>query len=63
MGPHPCKFNTPVLIEVPHFASMRGRDREIVILRCDNGEVWKEHSLETTDQAVIDALGSSFGMP
>lgn len=40
---------------------MRGRQREIVILRSDDAETWKEHSLEATDQAVRSALGSVFG--
>ncbi|VUZ46635.1 unnamed protein product [Hymenolepis diminuta] len=60
LGPHPCQFNSPVLLEIPHFAAMRGRQREIVILRSDDAETWKEHSLEATDQAVRSALGSVF---
>ncbi|CAL8070723.1 unnamed protein product [Calicophoron daubneyi] len=60
LGPHPCTFNTPVLLEIPHFASLRGRQRELVVLRSDNGEKWYEHSLEATDQAVQSALGQSF---
>lgn len=44
--------HSPVIIEVPHFASLRGKEREIVILRSDNGETWKEHSLEATEDAV-----------
>ncbi|KAL3310850.1 hypothetical protein Ciccas_010574, partial [Cichlidogyrus casuarinus] len=60
LGPHPCNFNSPVLLELPHFASMRGRQRELVVLRSDNGETWKEHSLEATDQCVKQALGATF---
>uniref|UniRef100_A0A0R3XDI1 ZU5 domain-containing protein n=1 Tax=Hydatigena taeniaeformis TaxID=6205 RepID=A0A0R3XDI1_HYDTA len=37
------------------------RQREIVVLRSDDAETWKEHSLEATDQAVRSALGSVFG--
>lgn len=32
-----------VLIDVPHFASVQGKEREIIILRSENGETWKEH--------------------
>jgi len=30
MGPAGAKFLGPVILEVPHFASLRGREREIV---------------------------------
>nr|VZI34353.1 unnamed protein product [Spirometra erinaceieuropaei] len=60
LGPHPCTFNSPVLLEIPHFASLRGRQREIVVLRSDDAETWKEHSLEASDQAVRQALGPAF---
>ncbi|XP_046744118.1 uncharacterized protein LOC124410039 isoform X2 [Diprion similis] len=43
MGPVGATFLGPVLIDVPHFASVRGKDREIIILRSENGETWKEH--------------------
>ncbi|XP_046629849.1 uncharacterized protein LOC124310161 isoform X1 [Neodiprion virginianus] len=43
MGPVGATFLGPVLIDVPHFASVRGNDREIIILRSENGETWKEH--------------------
>jgi len=52
MGPHGAKFLGPVILEVPHFASLRGREREIVILRSDDGQHWKEHQLEATEDAV-----------
>ena len=50
----------PVIIEVPHFASLRGKEREIVILRSDNGETWREHTLEATEEAVQEVLQESF---
>jgi len=53
-------FYSPVIIEVPHFASLRGREREIVILRSDNGEIWREHTLEATEDAVQEVLQESF---
>lgn len=52
MGPHGAKFLGPVILEVPHFAALRGREREIVILRSDDGQHWKEHQLEATEDAV-----------
>lgn len=60
MGPAGAKFLGPVVIEVPHFASLRGKEREIVILRSDNGETWKEHTLEATEDAVSEVLNGSF---
>ncbi|XP_015589872.1 ankyrin-2 isoform X2 [Cephus cinctus] len=43
MGPVSATFLGPVLIDVPHFASVQGKEREIIILRSENGETWKEH--------------------
>lgn len=50
----------PVIIEVPHFASLRGKQREIIVLRSDNGETWKEHTLEENEEAIQDVLNHSF---
>jgi len=50
----------PVLLEVPHFASLRGREREVNILRSDDGRTWKEHPIVTTDDAVQKCLSVSF---
>ncbi|XP_076361985.1 uncharacterized protein LOC143252947 isoform X17 [Tachypleus tridentatus] len=60
IGPVGAKFLGPVIIEVPHFASLRGKEREITILRSDNGEAWREHTLEATEEAVQDVLNESF---
>merc|ERR1712130_494877 len=60
LGPSGAKFLGPVIIEVPHFAALRGKEREIVILRSDNGETWKEHTLEATEEAVQEVLQDSF---
>lgn len=60
MGPAGAKFLGPVILEVPHFASLRGREREIVILRSDDGKFWKEHQLEATEDAVQEVLNESF---
>ncbi|XP_059374757.1 ankyrin-3-like isoform X4 [Carassius carassius] len=42
MGPAGAQFLGPVIVEVPHFGSMRGKERELIVLRSDNGETWKE---------------------
>lgn len=57
MGPQGCKFLGPVVLEIPHYASLRNREREIVILRSDSGEKWYEHPIVATEQAVEEALG------
>lgn len=36
-------FARPVIVEIPHFGSMRGQERELILLRSENGESWKEH--------------------
>ncbi|CAH0731545.1 unnamed protein product, partial [Brenthis ino] len=56
MGPVSAKFLGPVILEVPHYASLRGKEREIVILRSDNGTSWREHSADATDDVVQDIL-------
>uniref|UniRef100_A0A158PAN7 Ankyrin-2 n=1 Tax=Angiostrongylus cantonensis TaxID=6313 RepID=A0A158PAN7_ANGCA len=60
MAPAGAKFLGPVILEVPHFASLRDREREIVILRSDDGQHWKEHQLEATEDAVQEVLNESF---
>jgi len=35
-------------------------EREIVILRSDNGETWREHTLEASEEAVHEVLNESF---
>ena len=46
-------------MEIPHFASLRNREREIVVLRSDNGEKWTEHTSPMTDEAVREVLGDT----
>lgn len=45
-----------MILEVPHYASLRGKEREIVILRSDNGSSWREHNADATDDVVQDIL-------
>ena len=51
---------SPVILEVPHFASLRGGEREIAVLRSDNGHTWREHPEVTTEQSVQNLLRASF---
>ncbi|XP_019720090.1 ankyrin-3-like isoform X11 [Hippocampus comes] len=43
VGPAGAHFLGPVIVEIPHFGSMRGQERELILLRSENGETWKEH--------------------
>uniref|UniRef100_A0AAX7SG55 Ankyrin 3 n=1 Tax=Astatotilapia calliptera TaxID=8154 RepID=A0AAX7SG55_ASTCA len=43
VGPAGAQFLGPVIVEIPHFGSMRGQERELILLRSENGETWKEH--------------------
>ncbi|XP_036106472.1 ankyrin-1 isoform X11 [Molossus molossus] len=43
LGPKGAQFLSPVIVEIPHFASHGRGDRELVVLRSENGSVWKEH--------------------
>jgi len=49
-----------VLIEVPHFASLRGREREITVLRSDDGRSWREHTMQATEEAIQEAVSGTF---
>nr|XP_040037982.1 ankyrin-2b isoform X18 [Gasterosteus aculeatus aculeatus] len=46
LGPPGTRFLGPVIVEIPHFAALRGKERELVILRSETGESWKEHHCE-----------------
>ncbi|XP_065088760.1 ankyrin-3-like isoform X3 [Ochlerotatus camptorhynchus] len=60
LAPVGAKFLGPVIIEVPHFASLREKEREIIILRSDNGETWREHTLYDSEEAIHDVLNDTF---
>ena len=55
-----CVVCRPVILEVPHFASLRGGEREITVLRSDNGQTWREHTDIATERSVHDLLRASF---
>jgi len=63
VGPAGAKFLGPVLIEVPHFASLRGKEREIIVLRSDSGEVWREHLVEADERLVESIVRSAEASP
>ncbi|KAG7263187.1 hypothetical protein CRUP_035765, partial [Coryphaenoides rupestris] len=46
VGPAGAQFLGPVIVEIPHFGSLRGQERELILLRSDNGEIWKEHQYD-----------------
>ena len=47
LAPSGIKFIKSVALEVPHFASLRNGERELVILSSfDNGQSWKELAVE-----------------
>ncbi|XP_062476846.1 ankyrin-2 isoform X11 [Pezoporus occidentalis] len=56
LGPPGTKFLGPVIVEIPHFAALRGRERELVILRSENGDSWKEHFCEYTEDELNEIL-------
>ncbi|XP_074128729.1 ankyrin-2 isoform X3 [Sminthopsis crassicaudata] len=56
LGPPGTKFLGPVIVEIPHFAALRGKERELVILRSENGDSWKEHYCEYTEDELNEIL-------
>ncbi|KAM9027243.1 ankyrin-2 isoform 5-T5 [Ara ararauna] len=56
VGPSGAQFLGPVIVEIPHFAALRGRERELVILRSENGDSWKEHFCEYTEDELNEIL-------
>lgn len=43
-------------MEIPHFGSMRQKERELIVLRSDNGTAWKEHHYECCAEDLIALL-------
>ncbi|KAJ8382199.1 hypothetical protein SKAU_G00029770 [Synaphobranchus kaupii] len=56
VGPSGAQFLGPVIVEIPHFAALRGKERELVILRSETGESWKEHHCEHTEEELNEIL-------
>lgn len=61
LGPINTRFASPIMLEIPYCAYMLQRNREIIVLRSENGETWKEHMLDATEQAVQDTIRCYFG--
>ncbi|XP_035258975.1 ankyrin-3 isoform X13 [Anguilla anguilla] len=56
VGPAGAHFLGPVIVEIPHFGSMRGKERELIILRSENGETWKEHQYDCKTEDLNELL-------
>ncbi|XP_019222254.1 ankyrin-3 isoform X3 [Oreochromis niloticus] len=56
VGPAGAQFLGPVIVEIPHFGSMRGKERELIVLRSDNGDTWKEHQSDTRPEDLTELL-------
>ncbi|XP_063304516.1 ankyrin-1 isoform X2 [Pelobates fuscus] len=56
LGPTGAQFLSPVVVEIPHFSSVGRGDRELVVLRSDNGSVWKEHQNRYGKEYLEEAL-------
>nr|XP_009304739.1 ankyrin-3 isoform X19 [Danio rerio] len=56
VGPAGAQFLGPVIVEIPHFGSMRGKERELIMLRSENGETWKEHHYDCKTEDLNELL-------
>ncbi|XP_075204793.1 ankyrin-3 isoform X13 [Anomaloglossus baeobatrachus] len=56
LGPQGTKFIGPVIVEIPHFGSMRSKERELIVLRSENGESWKEHQYDCKLEELTELL-------
>ncbi|KAM4746086.1 ankyrin-1a [Anableps anableps] len=56
LGPAGMQFLGPVIVEIPHFAALGHGDRELVVLRSENGSVWKEHRNRYGDEVLETIL-------
>nr|XP_054342688.1 ankyrin-2 isoform X39 [Pongo pygmaeus] len=56
VGPSGAQFLGPVIVEIPHFAALRGKERELVVLRSENGDSWKEHFCDYTEEELNEIL-------
>jgi len=55
VGPAGSSFLGPVLIEIPHVASLRRGEREIAVLRCRSAAEgrWEEHRSDPDDDRLL----------
>ncbi|CAM9733023.1 unnamed protein product [Lampetra fluviatilis] len=59
LGPPLGRFLGPVLLEAPHYASLRGGLREVVVLRSDDGATWAEHKYTPSDEELRQLMAAS----
>ena len=57
----PAELSRPILLEVPHYASLRNGEREISVMETPTGDNWTEYapvvSAESIEQEVENAFG------
>lgn len=66
LAPHLLRSLSPVIVEIPHFASHGRGDRELVVLRSENGSVWKEHKSrygESYLDQILNGMDEGNGTP
>ncbi|XP_036089298.1 ankyrin-2 isoform X13 [Rousettus aegyptiacus] len=56
LGPPGTKFLGPVIVEIPHFAALRGKERELVVLRSESGDGWREHLCDCSEGELNEVL-------
>ncbi|XP_037668570.1 ankyrin-1 isoform X2 [Choloepus didactylus] len=64
LGPTGAQFLSPVIVEIPHFASHGRGDRELVVLRSENGSIWKKHkgcSRESYLDEILNGMDEELG--
>jgi len=47
-------------VEVPHQASLRNGEREVYVLRSDDGQAWHEHPSVSVTTDINEALDGYF---
>ncbi|XP_048025992.1 ankyrin-3-like isoform X5 [Megalobrama amblycephala] len=55
-GPRGGSVSGPCDCGDPHFGSMRGKERELIMLRSENGETWKEHHYDCKTEDLNELL-------
>ncbi|XP_036448907.1 LOW QUALITY PROTEIN: ankyrin-3-like [Colossoma macropomum] len=66
VGPAGAHFLGPVIVEIPHFGSMREKERELIVLRSDNGDTWKEHHYDCRGEdltALLNGMDEELDSP
>jgi len=55
----PVTFLTPVLLEVPHFATLSDTTREIMVLRSESGKKWSQHCNSSDNTSINSFLATN----